>query len=86
MSAADAEARIEAFVRAQFAISPTDPSFERSADLFEGGYIDSVGIVELLDFLGEEFGVELPESDLLSDDFSTVEGLAAIVRRLGPVA
>jgi acyl carrier protein len=86
MKTADVEARIEEFVRVQFAISPTDPGFERSADLFEGGYIDSVGVVELLEFLREEFEVDLPESDLLSDDFSTVEGLAAIVRRLSPVA
>jgi acyl carrier protein len=82
MNATDVGARIEEFVRTQFAISPTDPGFAGTADLFEGGYVDSVGVAELLEFLREEFGVELPESDLLSDEFSTVDGLAAIVTRL----
>jgi acyl carrier protein len=82
MNTADVGTRIDEFVRTQFAISATDPGFARDADLFEGGYVDSVGVAELLEFLREEFGVELPETDLLSDEFSTVDGLAAIVTRL----
>jgi acyl carrier protein len=41
-----------------------------------------VGVVELLAFLAREFGVEVPEEDLLSDEFSTVAGIARIIRRL----
>jgi acyl carrier protein len=76
------EDRIERFTRTQFSIDPTDPGFARDADLFERGYVDSVGVAELLEFLSEEFGVEIPEADLLSDEFSTIDGIAGIVRRL----
>lgn len=80
------EHRVEEFVRTQFSVSPTDPAFDRTADLFEGGYVDSVGVVELLEFLQEEFGVDIPDDDLLSDDFSTIAGIARIVsRNLGAV-
>lgn len=75
------EHRIEKFVRAQFGISPTDPNFGRKSDLFEGGYVDSVGVAELMEFFYEEFGFEIPDDDLLSDDFSTVAGIARIVSR-----
>jgi D-alanine--poly(phosphoribitol) ligase subunit 2 len=74
--------RIEAFVRTQFEIDPSDDGFDRTVDLFELGYVDSVGFAELLAFLAEEFGVDVPEDDLLSDDFLRIDGMARIVSRL----
>jgi acyl carrier protein len=76
---------IEEYIRVQFGVSPTDPGFDREADLFEEGYVDSMGVVELLEFLREEFGVEIPDNDLLSDDFSSISGIARIVAsNIGP--
>jgi len=79
------EHRIEEYIRAQFIVSPTDLEFGRDIDLYDGGYIDSMGVVEMLEFLREEFGVEIPDNDLLSDDFSNIAGIARIVScNLGP--
>lgn len=75
------ESRLEAYIREQFSVSPSDPWFGPETDLFEEGYVDSVGVVELLEFVGQEFAVEVAEEDLLSDDFSTLGGVARIVRR-----
>jgi acyl carrier protein len=74
--------RIEAFIRSQFEIDPNDDGFDRTVDLFELGYVDSVGFAELLAFLAEEFDVEVPEEDLLSDEFLRIDGMAMIVSRL----
>ena len=74
--------RIETFVRDQFGVSPDDPGFDQKTDLLEQGYLDSVGVVELLEFLREEFEVEVPEADLLDDEFATVAGMARVVYRL----
>jgi D-alanine--poly(phosphoribitol) ligase subunit 2 len=74
--------RVEAFVRTQFEVDPNDEDFDRTVDLYDRGYIDSVGFVELLAFLGKEFRVEIPEEDLLSDEFLTIDGIAIIVARL----
>ncbi len=75
------EHRIEEFIRIQFGISPTDPMFNRQVDLFEAGYVDSMGIVELLEFLRREFNAEIPDDDLLADDFSNIAGITRIVSR-----
>src|SRR5215212_10464424 len=75
------EYRIEEFIRLQFGVSPTYPMFSRQVDLFEAGYVDSMGIVELLEFLRGEFNVEIPDDDLLADDFSNIAGIARIVTR-----
>jgi acyl carrier protein len=82
MSADRIADRIEAFVRGQFAVSSHDDGFRRDTDLFARGYVDSVGFAELLAFLAEEFGVEIPEEDLLSDEFAQIDGMAQVVDRL----
>jgi len=82
MELSDVQDRIERFIRERFAVSDGDPHFDRTIDLFESGYVDSVGVVELLAFLAEEFGVEVPENLLLSEDFTNVDGIARIVEQL----
>jgi acyl carrier protein len=73
----------EEWVRTNFSVSPRDPRFGRDTDLFEGGYVDSVGLVELLAFLEEEFGVEIPDEVLVSEEFATINGIARTVSGLG---
>jgi acyl carrier protein len=82
MTVVDISERIERFVRTQFRVAPTDTRFSRMQPLFELGYIDSVGVVELLAFLSEEFGVFVPDEALTSDEFSTIDGIAAVTYRL----
>ena len=74
--------RVETFVRTQFEVDSDDHDFGRTVDLYDRGYIDSVGFVELIAFLRQEFQVEIPEEDLLSDEFLTIDGIAIIVARL----
>lgn len=72
---------VEDFVRREFSISPSDDNFRHDVDLFEDGYVDSVGVTELLAFLETTFEVEIPEEDLFSAEFSTITGIARIVTR-----
>ena len=74
--------RLEAFMREQFSISPSDPHFARDVDIYAGGYVDSVGMVELLGFIEDEFGLDIPDDDLVSDEFSTIDGIARTIERL----
>jgi len=74
--------RIEAFLRASFQISDKDNGFDHHVDLFESGYVDSVGIIETLSFISAEFDIEVPDDALLSEDFSTISGISAIIRDL----
>ena len=73
--------QIAVFVREQNGISVDDPGFSCDVDLFDCGYVDSVGLVELLAFIVDRFEVEIGDDDLLSDAFSTINGMAAIVCR-----
>lgn len=81
MTTHDVEDQLEEFVRTAFSVSPSDPGFDRTADLFDRGYIDSVGLAELLEFIRERFHVEVPEDDLLADDFSSIKGMGRIIQQ-----
>jgi acyl carrier protein len=82
MTALEVAERVEQYVRAQFRVSPGDTRFSRSQPLFDMGYVDSVGVVELLAFIAKEFQVHLPDEIIMTDEFATIDGMAAIVARL----
>jgi acyl carrier protein len=70
---------IEAYVRLQFRVAAGDAAFSRDAHLFEGGYVDSAGVVELLMFVETTFGVKLEDEDIFSDEFTTISGISGLV-------
>ena len=76
-------ARIEGWVREQFSVSPTDLRFGQDVDLFDNGYVDSVGLAELIGFLEEELGVEIPDELLVADEFTTIAGISHAALALG---
>jgi acyl carrier protein len=82
MNQAGAATRIEAFVRESFSIDESDPRFGRDVDLFEEGYVDSIGLIELLAFIEDEFRLEVPDEELASAEFTTIDGMAASLGRL----
>jgi acyl carrier protein len=83
----DVADRIEMFIRERFDVGEKDARFSRRVHLFEEGYIDSIGVAELVEFLEEEFEIRLPEQALMSDEFSTIDGIVQIVERtLTPVS
>ena len=79
----DIAGAIETFVRHQFRIIAEDQHFSRTAHLFEGGYVDSAGVVELLMFVESTFGVKLDDEQIFSDQFTTINGITAIVAAPG---
>ena len=49
------------------------PNDEES--LLEKGVVDSTGILELIEFLEERFGIEIAESETVFDNLGSVGGL-----------
>lgn len=67
---------IERFVRERFQIAATDDLFSRRVNLWEEGYVDSLGVVEVIEFLERRFAVKLPEEVIFDPDFTSIEGIA----------
>lgn len=77
---------LEAFVRKAGQVLDDDPDFAVTTDLWENGYLDSNGVVEVLAFIEERFGVTVPEEALFLAEFTRLEGMARIVAGLAPGA
>ncbi len=73
---------LERFVRRSFQIADDDPGFHRSVDLFESGYVDSIGVIETLAYIAETYGVTVPDETLLSKSFATIDGMASAIAEL----
>ena len=72
---------VERFLRSAFRIADRNGSFHRDAHLFESGFVDSTGAVELIAFLESTFDVELREEDLFSNEFTTINGISGVIDR-----
>ncbi len=52
-------------------------------ELVRSGIVESYGMVEVLFFLEEEFGVDIPDEMLTPDNFRTVADIARCVGSVG---
>ncbi len=52
--------------------------------LLREGIIDSLGVVELVEFVQKQFGVKVDQQEVIPDNFDSVARLAAYVRRKMP--
>jgi acyl carrier protein len=78
-SPAGIEQAIMTFVREIGNISPADSQFSADVDLYDTGYLDSLGVVALTTFLEEAYGVTLSEQELFDPRMTTVAGIVEIV-------
>ena len=76
---------VERFIEKQFRVDGAGPAL-RSMHLFESGFVDSAGVVELISFLESTFKIRLGDDQVFSDDFTTIDGIASIVESMKPEA
>ena len=70
---------LERFIRQQFRVGAGDPYFARGAHLYDSGFVDSTGVVELIEFVEATFGVKLEDEHIFSDAFTTIDGISGVV-------
>jgi acyl carrier protein len=52
---------------------------DRNTDLIGSGVVDSFGIVGVIEFLEERFGIVVDDADIDPENFRTVEAIAGYV-------
>ena len=72
------QAEIERFIIDELLAEPL-PSIDPELPLFSSGMIDSMGMLRLITFLEEQFGIEVGDGDVGDDNFGTLARLSAFV-------
>lgn len=67
-----------AFIR-DLAGAADDNALSTRVDLFDSGYVDSLGVVALTAHIASAYGVHLNEQELFDTRLSTVAGIAEII-------
>jgi acyl carrier protein len=60
-----------------------DQGLEDAASLLEGGVIDSTGVLELVAFLEQQFGITIGDEELLPANLDSIANIAAYLSRKG---
>jgi acyl carrier protein len=75
------EPPIRDFIATNLLYSKEGFTYADDASLLREGIIDSLGVVELVEFLQKNFGVKVEQQEVRPDNFDSVAKLAAFVRR-----
>lgn len=71
---------VRAFIVENFLLG-RDSGFDNSESLLESGIIDSTGIMHVVAFLEERFGIAVDDDDMIADNLESVDRIAAFVGR-----
>lgn len=77
-AATDVRERILAFVRARFPAA-ANIRLDDGTSLLDSGVIDSLGVLDIVSFLEESFGVKVEDEELTPQNFESVGALARFV-------
>lgn len=64
-------------------IAPGVDAVDHDLDLLAGEVIDSLGIVQLIAFLEEKYGIKVGDDDLDPENFRSVDTIASFVETKG---
>jgi acyl carrier protein len=59
---------------------PIDIDLDENTDLFESGIIDSMGVIELVNFIEERYDVSLDAKQMSADNFKTVNSILSLIQ------
>ncbi len=75
------EDRVREFVAKNLVYSQDGFTYPDEASFLEEGIIDSLGILQLVEFVQKDFKLTVEQQEIVPDNFDSVHKLAEFVRR-----
>ena len=70
---------LEGEIRGIAEVQEDDIDFSTTVDLFDYGYLDSFGIVNLIAFVQGRFGVDMTNTDFYGEDLRTIHAISLYI-------
>jgi acyl carrier protein len=74
-------ADVEDFLRTELGEGRGRGSIEPDENLIKRGILDSLGLMQLVTFLEERFGIEVEDQDLVPDNFRSLNEIGAFLEQ-----
>jgi acyl carrier protein len=76
----DVRVRLREFVAKNFYM-PDPKSFTDQTSFLDQGIIDSTGVLELVTFVENEYGITVADDDMVPQNFDSIDALVAFVTK-----
>ncbi len=73
------QSQIRRYILANFLFTDDETRLRDDASFLEEGIVDSTGVLELVMFVEETFGIEVADEEILPENFDSVERLTRYV-------
>ena len=73
------EATLTAYIREECLSRNGQTERPDETDLFEAGIVDSAGLLSFIGFIETEYGITVPDEDLLPENFVTIARIAEYI-------
>ena len=81
MSTEDIKNNLYNMIKETYKIADDDDEFTTDVHLFDYGYIDSFGAVDLISRIEKTYGIEITNKDLMQYSLNTINEIAEFVDR-----
>jgi acyl carrier protein len=82
----DVESTIKSFMLESFPTGSPEFRLEEDTSFLESGLIDSMGVLELVDFLEGEFGIDVGDSELVPENLDSIQNICRYLESKGITA
>lgn len=72
---------LERFIVKELMIAGDDTKLAHDQSLISSGILDSLALLQLVEFIDEEFGASIEDEELLPENFQTINDIAALIQR-----
>jgi acyl carrier protein len=72
---------IRHYIMENLLFTEDESSLQDSDSFLDGGIIDSTGVMEIIMFIEETFGIKVNDDEMLPANLDSVDNLAAFVQR-----
>ena len=77
---------IRSYICGTMLVGLSDNTIEPDESLVERGVVDSTGVLELVEFLQERFGIEVHDQEITTENLDTLNAMTSYVQRKLPLA
>ncbi len=73
--------QIREFILKNYLFSTDEAALADEVSLMKAGIVDSTGVLELIAFLQERFGIEVADEEMIPENLDSVRSIVAFVAR-----